>query len=193
MEGIELKEILDEQIKENRIVLSNLKAEISRLKVKATYDNQLEELQKLKGENKEKKTYVKERDDVASRGLSIGIKEEALDRRIKEVEKREQMSLDLEQKRTDLLLERRNFLDYKREQQREIDEAQEVVQQAKYKEDEIKQKEDSLFDLEERVLARKDIADRRDYEVELKEKELKIKEANFEALQKGDKDVTQST
>ena len=183
----ELDTYLEAQISEKRIVVSNLNAEINQLKVKAEYDVQLELLRAKKKNNKDKEVFVRDQDSLTKREYSIKIQEDVLKRRDKEIAKRENMMLDLEKQRMRLFEERRDFLVYQREEQKKIDSSQEIVQEAKYKEDIIKQKEDDLFDLEERVLAKKEIFDRREHEVQTKEKELKVKQANFEALTKGDK------
>jgi len=177
----EVNEYLDKQIAEKRVVLDNLNAQEKTAKVKAEYDVQFAELQKLKKKQGEEKRLATLRDALTSREYGLTRRKQALDRREKDIAEREKDNLYLENKKLEVLKQRQAFLNYQAGKERELAIARGIIEEANVKEDVIKQKESDLFSLEDRVLAKSAKCDKREEGLLNREKELKIREDNLTA------------
>ena len=185
----EMNQYLDSQIKEKEIKIDNLKSQEKTQRVKAEYDHQLEELQKKKKINADSYKLNNLRDSLGMREEAVLKKEKLVDNRLKDIEKREQMALDLEENRMRLFKERQQFVSYARDKHLEIDKGQEIIEESKVKEDVIKQKENDLFNLEDRIHERLARCDLREVALDKKEVQFATEQNSKDVLKEGDKDA----
>ncbi len=130
---------MEQQIAERQIRLDNLNQQQRTKDIKREVDDRIEITQVQRKADYEKKKLGIESDKLMSRERLVKRLEDELNSREKGVCKREEIGLDLEERKQKLLTELSAFNNYKNQVNKELTVAKEIIEEAKAKNQSLKQ------------------------------------------------------
>lgn len=175
----EVKDRLEEEIRNKKIELENLTNKCHDQSVRLESDRKIEEVQSMNLINRRKEEISKREAGIDSQVQQLEIKKEEISRREKDVDVREKIMLDLEIKEKELNEKRGRFLLYKSNIEHQLEDAKQVINEASYKDKEIQQKMSDLNTAEKRISAMKEQADRERFQLEEDRRAFQIEKDNF--------------
>lgn len=180
---------LDEQIKDKKIILDNLNSKIRDINILSESDRKYNELKDQKAVNIDRINLSNKESKLNQREDTFNLRESHLKEREIALEKREKEYLDLEKKKESLVLERAEFLRYKKSFDSEFSVSKDIMEQSKHSESSLNQRRSDLDNREILIVKKEDYLNRHENKLNEEWGKLKIEQANFEAMQKEKEDA----